>query len=103
MIKLDKTEFVDWLKSKEPTQLVYTMEHELPLGCTCPIATYLKETTGEVYMVQPWKAYPWKLKTEYGSTLVPGWAVAFIKEVDTYTRATVTASKALSILEEYDE
>lgn len=97
-MNLVKDEFVSWLKGKEPTDAVGYRT----IVSTCPIATYLNETTGNRYSVNPFK---YGLRDNGLYTELPEWAKDFVRAVDhAYNtledRYRVKASEALEILNE---
>ena len=90
-MRLTKKGFCEWLKSKDPAEVVGRPR----IQEACPIATYLNETTGEI---------DWHVDGDHYANLrhkrkMPPWASDFVLHIDGF-KHRVSASKALKILGE---
>lgn len=107
--RLSLMAFTAWLRTKSARTKVGTS------GCedNCPLAKFLTQTTGVPYQVDGDTAVPALMedgkvvKDEYGDIEydtnngidLPAWAQDFIKQVDSIDGDTVSAQRALSIVE----
>ena len=96
-MELVKTQFQEWLESKEPDCRVGVAK----MDNICPIAMYLKAYTGISYDIGA-RMYR-KTGKEAGERL-PKWVQEFVMRADSYGRMTpVTARSALDILSRCEE
>lgn len=87
-MKFTKTGFKAWLEAKKPDDKVGRAKRR----CSCPLATYLKDKTGQRWSVgQIWYSIPDAIY------YMPLWAETFVRRVDKL-KGAVTASQALERL-----
>jgi hypothetical protein len=94
-MRLDKSKFAAWLKTKEPAEIV----GENRSTCGCPIANFYHDASGgnEVLIFERWGG-GYYIDRGYGKRPLPEWAAAFVFDVDGDEDRKITAARALAVL-----
>jgi hypothetical protein len=96
-MRLDKSKFIAWLKTKEPDEIV----GENRSSCGCPIAKFYHDASGgsEVSIYERLET-GYMIDRGYSKQPLPMWAAHFVFTVDGNGDRKITAQHALSILDE---
>ena len=76
---IDVNNFKTWLENKDPDKFVGRRGN----SCECPLATYLQETTGELYTINGAWYRPVSSNFVFAEELdLPRWAMWFVLGID---------------------